>query len=264
MLGYSRDAYYKRHKRKRKEKIRDSIVLAKVKEIRGNQPRVGTRKLLAHMQKKRIKIGRDNLFRLLKNEGMLVQRKKKATRTTYSNHSYVVAPNRIKELAVTRPLEVMVGDITYLRIDGDKFAYLYLLTDMFSRRIVGYHVSRDLTHYSALMALHKAVEIVGEGQIKGAIHHTDRGCQYCCHEYLKVLDKYGIVSSMTDGNHCYQNSIAERLNGILKDELALDIVFSNFAYLKKTVDNAVLVYNGERTHWSLHLKTPDQVFQYAA
>lgn len=264
MLGYSRDAYYKRRKRKRKEKIRDSIVLATVKDVRTKQPRVGTRKLLDHMQRKQIKIGRDSLFRLLRNEGMLVRKKRKATRTTYSDHSYAIAPNRVKGLPITRPMAVIVGDITYLRMEGNLFAYLYLLTDWYSRRIIGYHVSRDLTHYSALMALHKAVENIGEQQTRGAIHHTDRGCQYCCHEYLKVLDQYGMVPSMTDDNHCYQNSIAERVNGILKDELDLDMVFPTFTVLKKAVDNAVSVYNEERTHWSLHLRTPIQVFQCAA
>lgn len=177
-------------------------MLAEVKQVRTTQPRVGTRKLLNHMRQKRIKIGRDSLFRLLRKEGMLVRKKRKGTRTTYSNHSYAVAPNRVKKLAVTRPLEVIVGDITYLRMEGNKFVYLYLLTDWYSRRIIGYHVSRDLTHYSALIAIHNAVENVGEGQIRGAIHHTDRGCQYCCHEYLKVLDQYGLVPSMTDENHC--------------------------------------------------------------
>ena len=112
---------------------------------------------------------------------MLVRKKKSGTRTTYSNHSYAVAPNRVKKLAVIRPLEVIVGDITHLRMEGNKFVYLYLLADWSSRRIIGCHVSRDLTHYPALIEIHKAVENVGEGQIRGAIHHTDRGRQYCFH-----------------------------------------------------------------------------------
>lgn len=216
------------------------------------------------MKRRQIKIGRDSLFKLLRNEGMLVRRKRKSARTTYSKHSYVVAPNRIKELAVKKPLEVLVGDITYLRMEGNNYAYLYLLTDLFSRLIVGYHVSRDLTHYSALIALGKAVETVGENAVRNAIHHTDRGCQYCCREYLNALAQYGLVPSMTDENHCYQNAIAERVNGILKDELDLDMEFPNFGLLKKAVDDAVYVYNEERTHWSLHLKTPYQVFKCAA
>lgn len=264
VLGYSRDAYYKRRRRQRKQKVLESIVLDAVRAIRIKQPRVGTRKLLARLQSQQIQIGRDSLFKLLRNKDMLVCKKKKATRTTYSNHSYVVAPNRLKNLKVTRPLEVLVGDITYLRLEEGKFAYLYLLTDYYSRRIVGHHVSKDLSHYSALIALHKVVANVGEEQIKGAIHHTDRGCQYCCHDYLQVLAKYGIIPSMTDENHCYQNAVAERVNGILKDELDLDSEFTTFSSLKNAVDDAILVYNEERTHWSLHLKTPNQVFEYAA
>jgi transposase InsO family protein len=216
------------------------------------------------MKRKQIKIGRDALFKLLRSKDMLVRRKRKGTRTTYSRHGYAVAPNRIKKLAIKRPLEVLVGDITYLHLEGNQFAYLYLLTDLFSRRIVGYHLSRDLTHYSALIALQIAVRTVGEDAIRGAIHHTDRGCQYCCHDYLKVLAQYGLIPSMTDENHVYQNSVAERVKGILKDELDLDAVFPTFSSMKQAVEQAVLVYNGERTHASLQLKTPNQVFQCAA
>jgi len=129
-------------------------------------------------------------------------------------------------------------------------------------RIAGYHVSRDLTHYSAILALDNAIRFMGD--VKGTIHHSDRGCQYCCHEFLKYLGEHNMLSSMTDDCHCYQNAIAERVNGILKDEFNLDAVFETFKELQLAVAKAIFVYNTKRTHWSLGLKTPEQVYKEAA
>ncbi len=155
-----------------------------------------------------------------------------------------------------------MSDITYLCLAGQKHAYLFLVTDRFARRILGYHVSRDLSHYSALLALSKAVEKMGH--TAEVIHHSDRGCQYCCHEYLRYLGELGMVASMTDEDHCYQNAIAERVNGILKDEFNLDAVFDSFEQLQKAVAKAILIYNTKRTHWSLGLRTPQEVYDRAA
>ncbi len=155
-----------------------------------------------------------------------------------------MAPNRIKELEVQAPGEILVSDITYLKLEKG-FAYLYLVTDLFSRKILGYHVTRDLTHYSACIAFEKAVRELN-GSSVGTIHHSDRGCQYCCHEYLEHLEEHGVLSSMTDDNHCYQNAVAERINGILKDEFNLDAVFRSFDELRATVDKAIRVYNTKR------------------
>ena len=129
----------------------------------------GVKKIHRKLKDKCIAIGRDALFEMLKRKDMLVKRKRKATQTTYSKHSYAVAPNRIKSLSVTKPLQVLVGDITYLRLASGQFAYLYLLSDLYSRKVVGYHVSRDLTHHSALVALGRAVDAVGRDAITGAI-----------------------------------------------------------------------------------------------
>jgi putative transposase len=209
-------------------------------------------------------VGRDSLFELLRDHRMLVKRKRKGSRTTYSKHGYSIAPNLVKERTVSRPLEVLVGDITYLRLRGGRFAYLYLLTDLFTRRIVGYHVSLDLTHESALMALKNAGNTVGAAALRGTIHHTDRGSQYCCGKYREVLDVYGMLSSMTDENHCYQNGVAERVNGILKDEYDLDAEFISMWELQRAVARSVQIYNEERRHRSLGYRTPTEVYRNAA
>lgn len=206
-------------------------------------------------------IGRDRLFRILRNSQRLVSRKKRFSKTTYSNHGYVVAKNVLKEVKITKPKQAVVCDITYLSLEGNQFAYLFLVTDRYSRKILGYHVSRDLTHYSALLALDNAMtEHFESGDGGNLIHHSDRGAQYCCHEYLKYLAEKNIIASMTDENHCYQNAIAERVNGILKDEFNLDRVFETFTMLKSAVTKAIDVYNKMRPHWSLKLLTPDDVF----
>jgi putative transposase len=237
-------------------------VLELVDKIRADEPRVGTRKLQDRLIDTGKTVGRDFLFSLLRRTERLVKPKKSFIKTTYSQHGYAVAPNRIKEMVVTAPKQVLVSDITYIRMAKGKFAYLFLVTDKFSRRIVGYHVSRDLTHYSALLALDNAVRLMGD--VTGTIHHSDRGCQYCCHEFLKYLGEHKMLSSMTDESHCYQNAIAERVNGILKDEFNLDAIFEDFRGLQLAVAKAIWVYNTKRTHWSLGLRTPEQAYREAA
>jgi transposase InsO family protein len=165
-------------------------------------------------------------------------------------------------MAVTAPKQVLVSDITYLSLMGRKHAYLFLVSDLYSRKIVGFHLSRDLSHYSAVLALDNAVKLMGD--VRGTIHHSDRGCQYCCHEYLRYLKQHGMRSSMTDECHCYQNAVAERINGILKGDLVLDQTFTNFEEAKKAVLRAIMIYNTKRTHWSLNLKTPEEVYLQAA
>ena len=234
-----------------------------VDEIRQEQPRLGTRKLVNRLKTcHNTEVGRDHLFALLGDSGRLVKVKKRFEKTTYSHHGYAVAPNRIKELEITKPNQVLVSDCTYLRLFGRKFAYLFLVSDAYTRRIVGYHVSRDLSHYSAVIALSKAAAWLKE--VQGVIHHSDRGCQYCCHEYLAMLKSHGMESSMTDADHCYQNAIAERINGILKDEFHLDAEFANVNHVQTAVQRAVEVYHTKRPHWSLDLRTPQEMYELAA
>lgn len=229
------------------------------------EPMTGCRKIhdriCTQLAEEEIFVGRDKLFKILGNRGMLVKTRRSFSRTTYSNHSYAVAPNRVKSLVILRPNQVFVADITYIRLRSG-FAYLFLVTDLYSRKIVGYHLSSNLRHEGAITALEMALE--GVSKADDIIHHSDRGCQYCCHEFLKILGSYGMTPSMTDENHCYQNAVAERVNGILKMEFFLDSTFSNKKLASEAVKDAIRVYNTKRTHFSLELKTPQQVYQKAA
>lgn len=236
-------------------------MLDRVDALRVALPRVGTRKLHARLTETGLRIGRDRLFALLRTTGRLVKRKRRYTRTTYSRHGYAVAPNRLKTMTVTAPRQVVVSDITYLRVAHQAFVYLFLVTDLYSRKIVGWHVSRDLSHYAAVIALRRAIDVLGP--VAGIVHHSDRGSQYCCHDYLQQLAAVHMLSSMTDENHCYQNAVAERINGILKDELDLDAQFCSVPAVIYAVAQAVATYNTVRTHGSLDLQTPDQVFYQA-
>ena len=259
MLELSRDAYYKWRSRPRKL-IDFSPVLKAVSKVRRDEPRIGTRKLHQRLNEHGIRCGRDSLFRSLREQNMLVRPKRRFTRTTYSNHNYAVAPNLLKKVVITAPNQVFVSDITYVSMRGG-FAYLFLVTDYYSRKIVGHHLSRDLSHHSALLALQSAISNI---DTTGAIHHSDRGCQYCCHEFLRYLQRHKIFASMTDENHCYQNAVAERVNGILKNEFDCDQVFRNFEHAQSHISRSIHVYNYKRTHWSLNLQTPEQVYKLSA
>lgn len=247
--------------------MNEAVVLKLVGTVRKDEPRVGTKKLHKRLRatfvKSGVRVGRDKLFGILRDADELVKPKRSYQKTTYSRHSYAVAPNRIKDLEVTAPGQVLVSDITYLRLKHGRFAYLFLTTDLYSRMVVGYHVSLDLSHHSALLALQMAAERTGD-RVEGAIHHSDRGSQYCCHEFRTALTQHGILSSMTDEAHCYQNAVAERVNGILKDEFNLDAVFPDIYALRAAVTRAIMVYNTKRTHFSLGLRTPMEVHSQAA
>ncbi len=198
--------------------------------------------------------GRDSFFAILRAHGLLLERRKsKMPCTTYSGHGYAVQPNLMKNLVLTAPLQAFVSDITYLRV-GDGFAYLFLTTDSFSRKIVGFHLSKTLGHEGAIAALKMAVESIPATQ--GIIFHSDRGVQYCCHDFLDVISGYNMRSSMTDENHCAQNALAERMNGILKNEFYLDEHFLTFEIALKAVRQASALYNEVRPHGSLNMKTP--------
>jgi putative transposase len=236
-------------------------VIEKAKKIRIDQPRIGARKLQKEIYSEQTPIGRDSLFKLLKNKDMLVSKKKKYCRTTYSNHPYAVALNRVKTLEIVRPNQVWVSDITYISLGGNH-AYLFLTTDLFSRKIVGYHLSKDLSHHSALIALDMALSNIKKSE--GIIHHSDRGCQYCCHEFIAFLNSYQMIPSMTAESHCYENAHAERVNGILKSEFNLDARFDSFASAQQAVEKSISIYNNKRFHWSLKLRTPADVYSQAA
>ena len=256
-----RDAFYKYQKRWEHYKSVESQVIQLVKEERKEQPRVGTRKLHSALYKDfcdaNLKVGRDTLFDILRKNNMLVKRKRAFAKTTNSYHHFHKYNNLIKELEISEPNQVWVSDITYIRtVKG--FCYLALITDLYSRKIIGYDLSDSLELAGCLRALQKALWHARPAA--GLIHHSDRGVQYCSHMYVNELKKRGIKISMTEENHCYENAVAERVNGILKDEFYLDQCFFSTLHAKRATKNAIKIYNNKRLHVSLGYKIPNMVF----
>lgn len=260
-----RDAYYKLKIRKQEKETTEKQVLELVKEERIEQPRVGTRKLYEALESTfeamDLKVGRDKLFDILREHEMLVKRKKASCKTTDSYHRFHKYNNIVKGMDVAAPNQVWVSDITYIRtING--FCYLALITDMYSRKIVGYDISDSLELAGCLRALKRALQT--SRPAAGLVHHSDRGIQYCSNQYVNELKKRNIKISMTEENHCYENAIAERVNGILKDEFYLDQTFFSKKAASIATDNAISIYNNKRLHVSLGYKTPSMVFKNTA
>jgi transposase InsO family protein len=264
-FSLKRDAYYKYQKRYVKQKKVEKQIIELVNKSRRTLPREGTRKLMKSLkndfEKQQLKIGRDLLFRILRENNLLVRRKKYSSRTTNSHHRFYKYNNIIKDINISRPNQVWAADITYIRtIKG--FCYLALITDMYSRKIVGYDLSDSLELKGCVRALNKA--IYQSKNINGLIHHSDRGIQYCSNVYTQILKRKKIDISMTEENHCYENAMAERVNGILKDEFYLDQTFASVIQAKRATKNAIKLYNSKRLHLSLNYKTPNYVHQNAA
>lgn len=201
-------------------------------------------------------IGRDKFFDVLRDNGLLVNRRKRYERTTNSLHRFRKHKNQFKNNRPTAPNQAFVSDITYLRT-GSRFVYLFLTTDAFSRKIVGWDVSASLGVEGALKTARMAINQCPNP--KKAIHHSDRGLQYCLPVFEKQLVDQGMVISMTEENHCYENAMAERVNGILKDEYLLGEDQRDLETAKKAAREAIEIYNTRRLHWSLDLKTPESV-----
>lgn len=259
--GLSRQAYYQGRRTRSRRACDGQRVIQAVRQERQIQPRIGTRKLIKMLKREGINIGRDRLFTLLREEDMLVQPKKKLVRTTYHDESLPVYRNLLYELEATLPHQVWVSDITYIVTD-EGFVYLSLITDLVSRMIVGSNASTSLTASGALLALQRAIGSLPPD--RWPIHHSDRGCQYCCHEYVAALQQRGLPISMTEQNHCYENCYAERVNGILKDEFHLDASFRTRAQAYRAIEQAIHTYNHRRLHSSLGLQTPCSVHLLAA
>ncbi|SEA81907.1 putative transposase [Psychroflexus halocasei] len=192
---------------------------------------------------------------------MLTLRKKYSSRTTNSLHRFHKYKNIIKDVEVNRPNQVWVSDITYIRTTKG-FCYLALITDMYSRKIVGYDISNSLELKGCVRALNKA--LYKTKNLTGLIHHSDRGIQYCSNVYTQILKRNNINISMTEDNHCYENAMAERVNGILKDEFYLDQTFDSLQHAKRATKNAINLYNEIRLHLSLDFKTPSMVYKLSA
>jgi transposase InsO family protein len=209
------------------------------------------------LQQMGIEVGRDQLFQMLRKNMLLIKRRKSFTKTTNSYHRFKKHRNLVKNLTVTRPDEVFVSDITYLdTVEG--FCYLSLITDLYSRKIVGWNVSKTLSVEGSQNALQMALK--NTNPRSGLIHHSDRGFQYCNPRYTAILEKHGIQISMTEENHVYENAVAERVNGILKDEFLLGQRLISFDHAQQLAENSIKTYNNQRLHLSLNYKTPEQCY----
>jgi transposase InsO family protein len=259
--GISRQAYYQKRQRQEKQALEAEVALELVREVRKLHPRIGTRKLLVLIQAELaamdISLGRDRLFTLLRDNGLLVRHRRRRPRTTVPG--WRRAENLLADQSISRPNQAWVTDITYLRLESGRFCYLFLVTDYFSRRILGWHLAPSLHAQGALTALNRAVH-QAQGPLSGLIHHSDRGCQYTSMEYLLRLQEVGARPSMGQKGNCYENAIAERLNGILKLEYGLDATFRSLAQAQKAVQEALMLYNELRPHCSLKMRTPHQVY----
>lgn len=259
--GLSRQGYYAGRKERCRKAVEEERVLDVVRCERASQPRIGTRKLQVVLRREGLTVGRDRLFELLGENDLLVPRKKKAVRTTWYDDSLPVYRNQLYELEPTQPNHFWVSDITYVATD-EGFMYLALVSDKISRRIVGWNLGETNEASEAIKALQMAISELPPDRYP--IHHSDRGSQYCCHEYVAVLNARSLPISMTEQNHCYENAQAERVNGILKDEFNLDRIFRTKAQARRAVAEAITTYNTRRPHLSLHMRTPDQVHLHAA
>ena len=234
-----------------------------VQDLRCFMPRLGTRKLYYLLKPKLnelgIKLGRDGLFDYLREHRLLVKPKRSYTKTTDSRHWMKKHPNLVQDLHVNRPEQVFVSDITYVE-SAEGVHYLSLVTDRFSRKIMGYHLSENMTAVEVVKAVKQALK--ARVTSDSLIHHSDRGSQYCSALYQAELRKNGVSPSMTDGYDCYQNALAERINGILKQEFLL-LKCNSFKELKRLIEESIQIYNTIRPHLSLGMKTPEEVHKKA-
>ena len=260
-----RQNYYKAHKRRQRREVDEGLVAELVRAERASQPRLGGRKLYfmlkSELSEAGVSIGRDRFFEVLRTNNLLLGPLPKAPHTTNSRHSLPVFRNKIKGVVVRRPNQVWVSDITYIRTSYG-FVYLSLITDMYSRKIVGYNVSDTLETEGCLKALEMALRTKPENVY--IIHDSDRGCQYCSHLYVKKLKEHDFEISMTEEDHCAENALAERVNGILKQEYWLGSTFCSKEMARRAVIEAILLYNTRRPHTSLNYQTPEQVHTFAA
>ena len=260
-LRMSRQNFYVRRKERQREAVDAALVVELVQKERQVQPRLGTRKLQVLLQKDLeeagVKIGRDRFFEVLREKDLLVPPPKADfPRTTNSYHCLPVFTNRLKDFEVTKPNEAWVVDFTYVRT-ALGFVYLALLTDKKSRKIVGYHCGDTLEAEGCVKALEMALRELPAGA--KPIHHSDRGSQYCCHEYVNRLVDRGLPISMTESNHCAENALAERMNGILKCEYGLGQEFKSKEDARRAADQAVHLYNTRRPHSALNFRFPQEV-----
>lgn len=261
MLGFkSRRPYYARKAKAYSQTFVKEKVLQLVKDIRLLQPRIGSKKLYLDIKQNLdnlgIKMGRDKLHELLKEENLTIKPKKKFKHTTNSKHWFYKYKNMIKHLDINRPEQVFVNDITYVKVNN-KWAYLFLTTDAYSKKIMGWNIDFSMKVDDGI----KAIKMADKNRTYSGnvFHHSDRGIQYCSPRYIQYIQKKNFIPSMTEDLHVYENAIAERINGILKQEFNIDCGFHSLSEARKAIKHAIFIYNNIRRHNSLHNLTPNFV-----
>jgi putative transposase len=258
-LGFSVQAYHKKQKRTLLHLSEEQLIIGQIDAVRKHQPRCGGRKLYIMLQpffkQHSIAMGRDKFFLLLGKNKLLVRKTKRCAYTTDSKHFFYRYPNMVKDFTPLKAHELWVADITYIPLKN-RFAYLFLITDAYSRKIVGHYVSDDMKVSSAIVALKKALAQKPADRI--VIHHSDRGMQYCSTAYVQLLQHHYAHISMTQNGDPYENAIAERVNGILKSEL-LSSCYDTVDLASIHINRCITIYNYKRRHSSINWQIPNDV-----
>ncbi len=259
MFGNSRQALHKKQKSIYKRAVEEHVILDMVSDIRKDMPRIGSRKLAKMLTDNKISIGRDALFDILGRNGLLIRRRRNRIKTTQSHHWLRKYRNLTKGMKPIGPNQLWVSDITYIKTI-DEVLYLFLITDAYSKKIVGFCLADTLEASNAVIALKMAFKQKPKG-ILNLIHHSDRGVQYCSKDYVKLLLKEKIQISMTEDGDPLDNSIAERVNGILKDEWIYNVDDLDAKKAKSYIPLIINIYNDKRPHLSIDMLTPNQAHQ---
>jgi transposase InsO family protein len=262
LFGITRQAYYQYLYQALDSSIEEELIIKEVLAIRKLHPRIGARKIYIMLEDfmldHQIKMGRDALFNLLSVNNLLIRRRRRMIKTTHSHHWLKKYPNLVKELVPSRSNELYVSDITYWKIKNE-YLYIHLITDAYSHKIVGHHLSNTLEAEASIQALQMALSALGAEIHLPLIHHSDRGVQYCSAKYVKLLQDYNVQISMTENGDPLENAIAERVNGILKDE------YLNCYEVKNSIEASILLhqviklYNEDRPHMSIGNLVPEKV-----
>jgi transposase InsO family protein len=256
----SRQSWYEAIWREEDEYLQEGLVIQEVLRIRKDLPRLGTEKLYFMLSNflaaHQIKLGRDKLRQLLRDHNLTIKRKRTRVVTTFSGHGWYTYPNLIKNLLVTTPNQVWVSDLTYIQLTNG-FNYLSLITDAYSRKIVGWSLQKNMHTKGPIEALEMALKEL-KGKEYNLIHHSDRGTQYCSKNYIKLLKEHQVQISMATQGDPYENALAERVNRILKEEFHLNAMLVNFEKALEIISHTIKKYNCIRPHSSCDFLTPKQ------
>ena len=262
-FGITRQAYYQNNWEGISTTLEEDLIIQRVKEIRKNHRRMGTRKLYELLQpfilEHQIKIGRDALFNMLSANHLLIRKRKRRIQTTNSYHWLRKYPNLIREFVPTAPNQLWVSDITYWKINSREHLYISFITDAYSHKIVGYQVAETMEAIESIQALQMALSGLEPKNLMNLIHHSDRGIQYCSHAYVKLLQDNKIHISMTENGDPLENAVAERINGIIKEEYLETYEINNLKDAKGLLQAVVDLYNNERPHMSISIFTPNSI-----